>query len=175
MEPTHTTRELACLALRDGARVCLRPLEATDLVAVEEVFAGLGDESRRERFHGPKPRLAANDLGQLLSVDHRDHDALVAFDEATGRAVGIARFVRDRAERDLAEVAFEVTDDWHGRGLGTLLVHSLARRALGVRVKRFRGFVLATNERAKAVLRAAGRVTDSRRDGSAVELVIELG
>jgi RimJ/RimL family protein N-acetyltransferase len=82
--------------------------------------------------------------------------------------------VRDRAEPDLAEVAFEVVDDWHGRGVGTLLVRRLARRARALRSERFRGFVLGTNERAKAVLLAGGRVAGSRLEGSAVELLVEL-
>lgn len=166
--------DTGCLALRDGARVCLRPLEPDDRSAVEEVFASLSERSRSERFHGPKPRLADADLRQLLAVDHQDHEAVLAVEEASGRALGIARFVRDRWEPDVAEIAFEVADDWHGRGLATVLVAALSRRAARLGVARFRGLALSTNERAKSVLRRAGSVVAARLEGTAVLLVVEL-
>jgi RimJ/RimL family protein N-acetyltransferase len=174
MTTTHTSGNSDCTSLHDGARVCFRSLEPADGPVVEEVFAGLGAESRRERYHGPKPSLGADDLAQLLSVDHSDHEAVVAFDVPSGRALAIARFVRDGVDPDVAEVAFEVVDDWHGRGLGKAIVCRLARRARALRVGRFRGFVLARNEGAKAVLRNVGPVAGSRFEGSSIELVVEL-
>jgi acetyltransferase len=79
---------------------------------VQEVFDGLGDESRRQRFAGNKPRLSTRELELLSAVDHEDHEAFVAVEAETGRAVGEARVVRDPHDRHVGEVAFAVADAW---------------------------------------------------------------
>jgi RimJ/RimL family protein N-acetyltransferase len=162
------------LALPDGARVEVRPLEPRDRSVVEAIFAGLGERSRRARFHGSKPRLTETDLQQLTAVDHRDHEALVALEEGTGRPVGVARFVRDGGDPAVADVAFAVVDDWHGRRLGSLLTAALVGRACRLGVTRFRADVVAGNRRALALIEKLGGIVRSRYEGGAVELEVEL-
>ena len=83
---------------------------------VLEVFEGLSERSRSLRFLGSKPRLLERDVDWLVDVGCCGREAVAAVDE-TGRTVGIARFVRD-ADGPEAEIAFEVVDEWQGRGLG---------------------------------------------------------
>jgi RimJ/RimL family protein N-acetyltransferase len=165
---------LQLLALPDGARVAVRPLEPRDRSVVEAIFAGLGERSRRARFHGSKPRLTETDLQQLTAVDHRNHEAIVALEEETGRPVGVARFVRDVDDPSVAEVAFAVVDDWHGRRLGSLLTAALVRRACRLGVTRFRADVVAGNRRALALIEKLGGIARSRYEDGAVELEVEL-
>jgi RimJ/RimL family protein N-acetyltransferase len=181
--PTASTRTLCHrgamhplqpLALPDGARVAVRPLEPRDRSVVEAIFAGLGERSRRARFHGSKPRLTESDLQQLTAVDHRDHEAFVALEEGTGRPVGVVRFVRDVGDPSVADVAFSVVDDWHGRGLGSLLTETVVRRACRLGVTRFRADVVAGNRRALALIEKLGEIARSRYEGGAVELEVEL-
>src|SRR5215212_1825531 len=108
------------LCLRDDARLTARPIRPDDKDALVAFFARLSPESRRRRFLAPKPRLTARDLVLLTEVDGRAHVALVALDRE-GAIVGVARYAGwpDCPER--ADVAFAVADDWHGRGLGTVL------------------------------------------------------
>lgn len=157
------------------SRFELRPLHAGDRRLVEDVFDGLGDASRRARFHGAKRRLSERDFEQLLAVDGERHHAVVAVNPDTGRALALGRFVRDPVNDTVAEVAFEVVDPCQGRGLGALLVRRLADRARALGVARFSALVLSGNVRARAVLQRVGRVVSSRREGAAVELMIELG
>ena len=67
----------------------------------------MGPASREARFLVPKPRLTEADVRQLGAVDHVDHEALVALAVEDCRPVGIARFVRDSADRETAEVAVD--------------------------------------------------------------------
>src|SRR4051812_3942724 len=115
--------------------VSVRPLRHGERDSVARVFAALSERSRRLRFLGAKPILREHDLDRLVDVGCCGREAFVATARRTGEPVGIARYVREGERSDIAEVAFEVADEWQGRGIGTLLAHELARRALadGVR------------------------------------------
>lgn len=85
-------------------------------------------------------------LRYLTEIDHHDHEALIGIDEATGEALGVARYVREVERPDAADVAVTVIDDWQGKGLGTLLLEVLSARARDEAVTRFTALMLATNE-----------------------------
>jgi RimJ/RimL family protein N-acetyltransferase len=150
-----------------------RPLARGERGVVGNVFAGLGERSRRLRFGGPKPRLAPSEVEALADVDGSSNAAVVALDCA-GRPVGIARFVRDQADPEQAEVAFEVVDDWQRRGVGTRLLGELAVTARDAGVERFTALVAAGNEPSLRLLRGAGPVVGSVHQGGEVELTVEL-
>ena len=133
--------------------VTLRPLEPGDRASVLEVFDGLGPRSRELRFLAPKPRLTEADLRQLTAVDRQDHVALVATSASHGRPVGVARFVREADAPDSADVAVAVVDDWQDRGVGTLLVTALVRRALEVGIRRFTLAMSHENDAVRALIR----------------------
>jgi RimJ/RimL family protein N-acetyltransferase len=158
-----------------GPRVVLRPLERGDTGAVLEVFAGLSDHSRALRFLTAKPRLTAADLRQLTAVDHCHHVALLAVGPH-GRAIGIARFVRDQHSPDSADVAVAVVDAWQDRGIGTLLAHGLVRRALEVGVQRFTMMMASHNEGAVRLLhRAPGEIERLAIDDETAEFSVTFG
>jgi GNAT superfamily N-acetyltransferase len=148
-------------------------LRRGDRDAVARVFAGLGERSRRLRFGGPKPRLAEGELTWLADVDGSVHGAVVALD-CRGEAVGIARFVRSGDAPADAEVAFEVVDEWHGRGVGTRLARELAELARAAGIERFTALVAAGNAPSLRLLRGIGTIVSSDvRDGE-YELVVRL-
>ena len=153
--------------------ISVRPLRRDEGALLDAVFACLSPRSRYLRFHSPVARLTAPMRHALLAVDGRDHVALVAV-SARGEPVGIARFIRDRQRPDEAEVAFEVVDAWHRRGVGRLLLTALADLAAPVGVKRLHALVLPENAAATALLRSVFPVCLARRDRDATELVCLL-
>jgi GNAT superfamily N-acetyltransferase len=153
--------------------VALRPLRSGDRRTVLEVFAGLSAQSRNLRFLGAKPRLNERDLDLLVDVGRSGHEAVVAVDQETGCSIGIARFVRD-AEAPEAEIAFEVIDEWQGRGVGRRLVAELALVARSEGILRLRALVDRSNWPALTLVHGLGEVLSRRSEGSAVELVIRL-
>ena len=153
--------------------VALRTLSYGEREPVLEVFSGLSERSRRLRFLGAKPRLREQDLEALVDVGRRGHEAVAAVDGRTGRAIGLARFVRD-SDAPEAEIAFEVVDDWQGRGVGRLLVEEVARMAREQGILRLRAFVDRSNAPALALVRGLGDLVAQRPEGPAVELVVRL-
>jgi len=98
--------------LPDGSAVTLRPLEREDANLLLDIFDRLGPRSRERRFLVPKHTLTGSDLLQLTAVDHRDHEAVVAFSVEDGRPLGVARFVRSPQDPETADVASVVVDAW---------------------------------------------------------------
>jgi GNAT superfamily N-acetyltransferase len=121
--------------LRDGSVVTVRPLERKDRRQVQEVFDRMGEEARFRRFLAFKKQLSARDLETLTAADHHQHEALVALDDETGEALGLARMSQEPGRPDTAEASVAVADAWQGRGLGSMLMERLvsrrARRACG--------------------------------------------
>jgi RimJ/RimL family protein N-acetyltransferase len=153
--------------------VVLRPLHHGERNPVLEVFAGLSERSRRLRFLGTKPRLAEREVEWLVDVGCCGREAVVAVDQETGQTVGIARFVRD-GDAPEAEIAFEVVDEWQGRGVGRRLVAELKELALAQGILRFRALIAHGNLAASALVRGLGDVLVHRYEDGAVELVVRL-
>jgi RimJ/RimL family protein N-acetyltransferase len=162
------------VVLADGARAVVRTLAGGDVAVVQEVFAGMSERSRYQRYIGPKPLLSRRDVEQLTAVDHDNHEALVAIDPATRRAIGEAHLVRDETDRAIGEVAFAISDAWQNRRLGSWLAELLATRARQLGIRRIRATMLADNVRSRAIVRRMGRVVRSTYVGSAVELEVTL-
>jgi GNAT superfamily N-acetyltransferase len=160
-------------ALRDGARVTLRQIAPEDKPLIGASFERLGEESRYRRFLSSKKELSAAELDYFVDVDHSDHEAIIAIDQLSGEAVGVARYVRSNDDAEVAELAVTVIDDWQGRGLGRVLLTRLTDRARREGVRRFSAVVLGQNREALRLFNSFG---DVRReyDAGMVELVIEL-
>ncbi|MGH3070690.1 MAG: GNAT family N-acetyltransferase [Gaiellaceae bacterium] len=153
--------------------IVLRPLRSGERYPVLEVFAGLSERSRRLRVLGSKPRLLERDVQWLADVGCCGREAVVAVDRESGRTVGIARFVRD-PDAPEAEIAFEVVDEWQGRGLGRQLLAELRSLALEQGILRFRALIAHGNRPAFRLVRGVGDELAHRYVEGAVELVVRL-
>ena len=142
----HQDRRPHSFRLHSGHWVSIRPLCPEDAPALAGAVERLSPLSRYRRFHSALPRLTEQMIKYLTEIDHHDHEALVAvLPGADGIIVGVARFIRDPAHPDTAEVAVVVADSWQRRGLGTLLLRRLAGRANEVGIRSVTGDILAEN------------------------------
>jgi GNAT superfamily N-acetyltransferase len=91
-----------------------------------------------------------------------------------GEAVGVARYVRDPARPDAAEVAVSVVDDWQGRGLGTLLLEGITMRAREEGVDTFTALMLAGNRQMMDLLERLGAVRVVNRAAGTVRVEVHL-
>jgi RimJ/RimL family protein N-acetyltransferase len=157
--------------LRDGSSVLIRPIESDDRELLRAGFERLSERSRYMRFQSPLTDLSDRQLSYLTTVDHHEHEALLALDPDTGDGVGVARFVR--VTDGVAECAIVVADDWQGRGLATELLDRLVDRAREEGIERFTALLLAENNDALRLLERLGQA-EARREGSQVELDIVL-
>ncbi len=162
----------AHLTLRDGSIVFIQPIRPEDKRGLERGFKRLSDRSRYSRFLAPMERLSPSMLAYLTEVDHRDHEALIAFDAESKDAVGVARYVRTGGSS--AEAAVTVLDDWQGLGLGTGLTSLLAERALEQGIDRFTAVVLAENREMMGLLESLGQVKVTDREAGILNVEVPL-
>ena len=143
------------LKVKHGPELFVRPLRSGDTATVQAVFDRLGDDSRRARFHAAKPRLGEQELRRLAAVDATQH-VLVAYVADDPLPVALARLVRSGTG---AEIAFEVADAYHGRGIGSALVQELVSDACAAGILEVTALVRSDNRPAFAVLsRALGQL-----------------
>jgi RimJ/RimL family protein N-acetyltransferase len=159
--------------LADGAEIVIRSAEPGDRHALDVGFARLSATSRLRQFRQPVEHLTGRQLTELTNVDHESHEALVAFDPASGECIGGARFVRAADDPSRAEFTCTVADRWQGRGVGTALVERLAARARAVGIDRFAAVMIVGDEPARRLLRRVGREVTEHREGGTVEIVGE--
>jgi GNAT superfamily N-acetyltransferase len=169
----RTSRGERHVVLRDGSGVLVRQVRSTDTLLLADGFARLSERSRRMRFLGKKDELTAAELRYYTDVDHHDHEALVALDPASGRGVGVARYVRDAEDKQAAEIALTIADDWQSRGLGTELLARLSHRGRQESICRFTGVVSVDNVPMGMLLCSVGAVETHRSLGT-VEYDIAL-
>jgi GNAT superfamily N-acetyltransferase len=162
----------AHLTLRDGSMVLIQPIRPEDKRELERGFKRLSDRSRYSRFLAPMERLSPSMLAYLTEVDHRDHEALIAFDAESKDAVGVGRYVRTGGSS--AEAAVTVLDDWQGLGLGTGLTSLLAERALEEGIDQFTAVVLAENREMMGLLESLGQVKVTDREAGILNVEVPL-
>jgi GNAT superfamily N-acetyltransferase len=148
------------LRLRDRTIVTVRPVRANDEPALRSFLSELSPEARRLRFFtGAADMTYAAHLATAMSSDRY---GLIAHDE-TGLLVGHATYVR--LDPQHAEVAVEVADRLHGRGLGTLLIEQLAVVAEQHGITCFVAEVLCENRAMLDVFREGFDARVVRRQG----------
>ncbi len=162
------------VVLRDGSQVIIRALEPGDGPLVQAVFDGMGEEMRYRRFLGYKKLLSAYDLETLTAVDHHSHEALAGIHVETGQPLGIARAIQEPGRPDTAEASVAVIDAWQGRGLGSILMDRLVRRAGEEGVRRFTSVLLTHNRAMLHLFERSGAVRITARYGDSLELAVEL-
>jgi RimJ/RimL family protein N-acetyltransferase len=160
--------------LRDGRAILVRPIAPGDKEGLAAAFHRLSAESRQRRFLTPATELSAEDLAYLTEVDHRRHEALVAIDPADGSIVGSTRYVQVPGERETAEIAVAVADDWQRRGVATALLSALSKRAHENGVLRFRAYVSSENAVVVDALTRAGAARAPGADATELEFEVEV-
>ncbi len=138
--PVETQWETELVRLRDGCSVTIRSATSEDEPALRSFLQGLCLEARRLRFF-----TGAMDIDQTAHwavLTGGDRCGLLAHDE-TGTLVGHASYIK--LDETRAEVAVEVADHLHGRGLGTILIERLALIAEQRGITHFVAEVLSEN------------------------------
>ncbi|MHB8240428.1 MAG: GNAT family N-acetyltransferase [Solirubrobacteraceae bacterium] len=146
--------------LRDGSVVSLRPVRDGDEPALRLFLADLCPEARRLRFFSVTIDTAR--AAHWAADTTAGHFGLLAHDE-TGRIVGHALYIQLAPAR--AEVAVEVDDRFHGRGLGTILIERLAIEAERGGITHFVAEVLCENRAILDVFREGFDARVVQRDG----------
>jgi acyl-CoA synthetase (NDP forming)/GNAT superfamily N-acetyltransferase len=155
------------VVLGSGDTAYIRPLTTADKEALQAFHQRQSAESIYRRFFSPKPTLSERELEHFTNVDMVDRVALVV--ESQDQFVAWASYERWPG-RNEAEAAFMVDDDFHGRGIATLLLEHLAAIAHSNGIERFTAEVLGDNRGMLAVFAKAGWPLQRRFDSGVVDL-----
>jgi len=159
------------VVLGSGDTAFIRPLTTADKPALREFHERQSAESIYRRYFSPKPTLTERDLEHFTNVDMVDRVALAV--ESQDQFVAWASYERWPG-RNEAEAAFMVDDDFHGRGIATLLLEHLAAIARSNGIARFTAEVLGDNRGMLAVFSKAGWPLKRRFDSGVVDLDWDL-
>jgi protein lysine acetyltransferase len=167
---------LVAMRLRDGRDVRIRPIQAEDKVMLVLGIGKLSERTVYRRFLSPKRSFTHAELRYLTEVDGHDHVAFVAEPaEEPGTLIGVGRWVRQREEPDMAEVAIVVADCWQGRGVGSLIAAALAAEARDHGIGRFTARMLSDNLPAQRLMaKLAGHLERTHDGMGASELIGDL-
>jgi len=172
------------VGLHDATPLLLRLGTSDDGDALVAGFARLSGESRFARFFTGKHRLSDRDVDRLLEIDESRHVAVVAEDtsrlsdvdqQTMGLGVGVARYITSSTDPARAEIAVAVIDEYHGRGIGRLLLDALIDHAVDNGITTGTATVLSVNTKMLRLLTSMGATP--RRDPddrTIVELEIPL-
>lgn len=149
-----------------GTTVSARPIRPGDGPSLQCGLKRLSPQGNVYRFLQHRKTFTEQELHYLTHCDNIDHFArILAVVDADGRevdAIGVARFVRDQSDPELAEVAIVLVDEWQGRGGGTILLGALAADAWKAGIRRWHGPIFAENTVSRKLLSKFGRLLEAR-------------
>lgn len=139
--------------LIDGSTVHLRPVRPSDSDALRQFFDRLSPRSRYLRFHRSQSHIGDAEIRRYAEVDYVRTFGIVATlgEMPEERITGVGHYTR--IDSDRADAAFAVEDSHRGRGIGTLILETLAQAACHNGSTTFEADVLAENHRMIQVFR----------------------
>jgi acyl-CoA synthetase (NDP forming)/GNAT superfamily N-acetyltransferase len=170
--PDVTTSKWATsVVLGSGDTAYIRPLTTDDKAALADFHQRQSPDSVYRRYFSPKPKLNARELDHFTDIDMVNRVALAV--ESQNQFVAWASYERWPG-RNEAEAAFMVDDEFHGRGIATLLLEHLAAIAQSNGIERFTAEVLGDNRGMLAVFSKAGWPLQRRFESGVVDLDWDL-
>jgi acyl-CoA synthetase (NDP forming)/GNAT superfamily N-acetyltransferase len=157
--------------LTDGGTAEVRPARAQDFEAVRAMHAAMSPDNMYLRFFSMSPAAAEQEARRVCREPDPDHAALLAWQD--GRLVGVGAYELS-GKPGVAEVAFAVPDDMHGRGIASLLLEHLVWQARQRGLEAFTAETLAENSAMLRVFADAGLPARRRIARDTVELTFPL-
>ena len=114
----------------NGEEITIRPAKPVDERRIQEHYYSLPKEDVVSRFFGQKTIFARKDVEIRSQIDYVNSLTLVAVvgEFGFGHIIGVAESMRLNTI-NMSEVAFSISPDYQGKGLGKLFLHKLASAA----------------------------------------------
>ena len=157
--------------LADGTTVEIRPAGPDDHEAVLRFHEAMSPDNLYLRFFSMSKRAAEQEARRVCRPAGADHAALLAL--LGEQVVGLASY-EPTATPGVAEVAFAVADDMHGRGIATLLLEHLVSLGQARQVQAFTATTLPENTAMLRVFADAGLPVRRRLVEDVIELTMPI-
>ena len=161
------------VVLRDGSTARIRVAGPQDETTVEDYLIGLSPETRRLRFWSQA--IDVSGLARaIVQVDPDEHLTLLVLHGADGgRMIGGAQYFRTEGGR--AEFSVSVTDEFQGRGIGSILIGQMAQIAAEHGITTFVADVLPENHGMINAFRSSGFELSIRAAPGTIEIEFPIG
>jgi len=110
----------------DGESVTVRPAKPVDVRRIQEHFYSLDKNDIASRFFHEKTRFISDEIGDVSQIDYIKDLTMVAIvgEFGFGKVIAVGEYLLDPG-KNMAEVAFSVSSDYQGKGLGRILLKKL--------------------------------------------------
>ena len=114
----------------DGEKILFRPDKPVDERRIQEHFYRLEKVDVISRFFHEKTRFLLHEVQGMFQVDYIHNLSIIALVGESGfeKVVGVGSYYFESAD-NMAEVAFSVSKEYQGKGLGKILIRKLAEAA----------------------------------------------
>jgi acyl-CoA synthetase (NDP forming)/GNAT superfamily N-acetyltransferase len=157
--------------LTDGSTIEIRPASPGDVDAVRDMHAAMSPDNMYLRFFSLSPSAAQQEAQRVCREPEPDHAALLAWRD--GDLIGVASY-EPAGKEGIAEIAFAVSDQMHGRGVATLLLEHLVSLARRRKLTAFTAQTLADNTAMLRVFADAGLPVQRQNVDGVVEMTFPL-
>jgi RimJ/RimL family protein N-acetyltransferase len=172
--PMEAAKYSAVEHTRDGRKIEIRALKPEDRTALLDAVGRTSSQSLYRRFFGAKRHFSEKEVAFFVNVDFVGHVALVAVVEEGGHAVIAAGGRYIVQQPGSAEVAFAVTDQYQGQGIGAALLRHLTAIARDAGLKEFTAEVLPENVPMLKVFEKSGLRMNAKRKPDVVHVTLQL-
>lgn len=158
--------------LRDGRTVTIRAQRPEDLDGWRALLARTSAETLHFRFFAVKRDVSEKEAHYFLDIDFVKHVALVVVADEDGRPtlIGGARYYVVAPGK--AEIAFGLTDEYQGKGIGSALIRHLAAIGREAGLRELVAEVLSDNLPMLRVFERCGLAMSARREGPVVHVTL---
>ncbi len=174
----YPLENVACMQLRNGARVQIRPIKPADELALRQFHRGLSDRTVYLRYFSHlklKQRVSHQRLSKVCHSDYATELVLIAevrtLHSVPPKIIGVAR-LNVLTDMESAEVAVVVADAFHGKRLGSTMLQMLAQVARQRKIRNLVAITLCENRAFQHIFEKLG--FDIQRDVNQGELQITL-
>lgn len=115
---------------KDGEKITFRPAKPVDGRRIQEHFYAMDKEDVVSRFFHERRRFLRDDVETMSQIDYVQNLTIIAVVGEFGfdRVIGVGEYYLDQA-KNMAEIAFSVSRDYQGKGIGKILIKKLAMAA----------------------------------------------
>jgi len=155
----------------DGELITIRPAKPVDERRIQEHFYTQDKDDIYSRFFQARTRFVRDDVESMFQIDYvKNLTLLVVVGEfGFGKVVAVGEYLLDPA-KNIAEIAFSVSKEWQGKGLGKILMKKLSEAARENGISGLMAYTLPRNQGMIKLFKSLPYKTKTVYDGEVVEL-----
>ncbi|MDH4204974.1 MAG: GNAT family N-acetyltransferase [Desulfobacteraceae bacterium] len=155
----------------DGELITIRPAKPVDERRIQEHFYTQDKDDIYSRFFQARTRFVRGDVESMFQIDYVKNLTLLAVvgEFGFGKVVAVGEYLLDPA-KNIAEIAFSVSKEWQGKGLGKIVMKKLSEAARENGISGLMAYTLPRNQGMIKLFKSLPYKTKTIYDGEVVEL-----